>query len=187
MNKFNLPFLGLIFFLITHSVSGQKIFLKADDLTNGASTIDRYSDYAEISSLQFGGSSTMSLTQGTGGGVGKSDFREIIITKNVDISSNKFLDKMAKGQFISLIEIVSTINSGGPKVVHKIELKDAYVTNISSSTVQGCTGNCPAIAESYSFKYRAIRITTFSVNSNGSVVANPDPFVFNVVTNTSTF
>jgi len=187
MNKFYLPFIGLIFCFVTHSVSAQRIFLKADALTSGASTVDRFTDYTEISSFQLGGSATVSLTQGTGGGVGKPDFTDITVTKNVDISSNRFINKMARGQIISLIEIASTINSGGLKVVHKIELKDAYVTSVASSTVQGCTGNCPAIAESYSFKYKAIRITTYTVNSNGSVTANPDPFVFNVVTNTSTF
>jgi len=185
MNKFYITILGLVSFLIANSASAQKIFLKADDLTKGASKVAGYLDYAEITSLQFGASFDRSWKT-TGAPTGKPNFKDIIITKNVDISSNRFLDKLIKGTTVGLIEIVSTTNDGSDiNVVHKIELKDSYITNVSSSTVQGCTGNCPAIAESYELVYRAIRITTYTVDSAGKTVQTVA--TYNVAMNNTTF
>ena len=181
MKKFYLLFTGLIFCLFTSSVYAQKIFMKADDLTNGASKEAGYLNYTELSSLQFGVSAATTFS-----GVGAPIPDQITVTKNVDISSNKFLNKIFGGDEVTLLEIVSLVPSGnGFVVAHKIELKDAYFADISSATVQGCVSGCPAIAESYKMTFRAIRITTYSVNSSG--VLAPNVFNYNVQAKTFTF
>jgi len=187
MNKFYLILIGFIFCLLTHSVSAQSIFLKADALTTGASKEKTYTNYAEITSLQFGVSAESSWIRGENPSVGNANFQHVTITKNVDVSSTKFLQKIATGTKIDLIEIVSTGNVGVNtlEVVHKVELKDAYVTNVSSSGIKECTGDCPAIAESYEFVFKAIRITTYTFDNKGKAIESV--FVYNVALNNSTF
>jgi len=187
MNKFYLSLLGLICCLLVHSVSAQDIFLKADALTVGASREKGYTNYAEISSLQFGISAESSWIRGGEPSVDNANFKKITITKNVDVSSTKFMQKIAFGVPIDLIEIVSTgsIGMNVREVLHKIELKDAYVTNFSTSGIQGCASGCPAIAESYEFIYRAIRVTTYVYDDKSRPTTSV--FTYNVAENNSTF
>lgn len=188
MNKFYLSLLGLICCLLAHSVSAQDILLKADALTQGAGRIRDYANYAHVTSVQFGISAETSWTKGGGASVGKPNFKNITITKNSDVSSGKFMQKIAMGTGIDLIEILSVGNVGADRqeIVHKVELKDAYVTNVSSSEVEGCAeGGCPSIAESYEFVYKAIRITTYTYDDKGK--ATTTVFTYNVALNNSTF
>lgn len=183
MKKICLPVAVLLYFFLSSSAFAQKIYLKADPFTNGGSQLDGFADYVEISSLQFGIIAPAII----GGGAGKVTLKNIIVTKNVDISSGKFMNNLARGRHIPLVEIVNVLSTTfQPQVLHKIELKNALITDISSSAVPDCPGNCPAIAESYTIIYDAIRITTYTMNENGSTTAG-EPFVFNQVLGSSTF
>lgn len=180
MNRCYLRFGWIAFFLVAYTASAQKIMLKADALTTGASTVRGYTNYSEITSVQFGVDAETSYLKGTGPAVGKPTVREVTITKYVDVSSNKLWSKITAGIHTSLVEIVS-LSDPDLELMHKIELKDAFVTSISASNVTGCTQGCPSIAESYKFVFKAIRITTYSRNGQGTLV--PSVFVYNVAKN----
>lgn len=166
MKKFCLPFIGLFFCLLTNSVFAQKtIYLRAGNvqtnnyLTVGVGKAKEYSNYAEISSLQFG-IQAISSTQSP---IGKPDLKDIIFTKSFDASSNKFMQAVTHNGVIPDIEILTTMtNESKIVVVHKIELKDVVITDISSSAVPGCLVNCPAVVESYTIAYRSIKTTTYT-------------------------
>lgn len=182
MKKFCLSIIGLFFCLLTSTVSAQKIYLKAGDLTANASEDEVYFNYTELSSLQFG--ITRDANYAFGGlSKGITKLKEIIFTKNVDISSNKFVDNLIGARGIPSIEIITTIpDKSAIKVVQKIELKDAFFRDISSVVVPGCSGDCPAIAESYRIEFNAIRVTTYRANGVSDVI-----FVYNQNRNDDTF
>ncbi|WP_221392137.1 type VI secretion system tube protein Hcp [Dyadobacter sp. NIV53] len=166
----------------TSRVTGQGLFLKAGELTAGASQNDTYQDYAEIHSFQFGTMIDVNITGGTGSGVGKPSATKVVVTKSVDVSSSKLLQKQLMGQIIPEIEIISTNFNG--TIVHKIQLKDVYISDVATSGA-ACSGGCPA-SETLSLVYTAIKITTYTMNPNGSVT--PDtPVMFNFRTITQTY
>jgi type VI secretion system secreted protein Hcp len=187
MKKMYLFFLGLLLCMLGNVAVAQQMFMKAGNLTANGSNIDQFRNYVPITSLQFGLTST-SLSSGPGAGQApRPDFKEIVFTKNVDISSNRILQTVATGKLIPLVEFVSTFTANGQQeIVYKIELKNVSITNVASSSVPGCSGGCPAVAESYSFDYSAIRITTYNVGNDGSVTAN-DPFSYDLVKLTTNF
>lgn len=178
----NLYSLTILFFLVASVASGQDIYLKADGLTDQAGPSGDYFNYSSISSCQLG----LSAEPGTKNGApapGLPVFDRVIITKNVDLASNKLLTLVTLPRGIETMEIIHTQNrEGSSSVVHKIELKDVIIAKISTSTIQGCEGGCPAIAESYELVYTAIRITTYSQDGSGKWGENPTKFVWNVAT-----
>ena len=180
MKKIYAHVLGFILCMLTTTAFSQQIYLRADNLTDRAGYTEQFKNYVEITSFQFGVDAPVT-TGKSGPSPSKPVFREVIITKYSDISSNKLIEKVALGRPIAKLEIVSTANIEGENVVvHKVELTEAYITEIASSTVSGCTGNCPTIAESYKFYFKTIKITTYSVDERGSVTANA-PFEYNTL------
>ncbi|MBE9463281.1 type VI secretion system tube protein Hcp [Dyadobacter subterraneus] len=174
-----LPFL----FLNVDAAFAQHIFLKAGELTAKGSLIKGYENYIEITGVQFGAEAESSYTKGGGASVGKPSFDVISITKNVDKLSNELLKNIAAGKSIPLIEIATTARpqQGSELVVHKIELKNVFVTKISDASA-GCD-DCGTLAESVSFVYKAIRITTYSQDAKTGVFsANPNPFELDIPT-----
>lgn len=185
----NLYLLLIVFCLAASNVCAQDIFLKADNITDGAGPSGTYLNYSVISSRQFGVTAESSWLKGGGASVGKAQFNQIVITKGVDVASNKLLPLIAQGKSIPNMEIVSTAdNNGQTQVVNKIELKGVYITKITSSTVEGCTDGCPGIAESYEMVYKAIRITTYSQDrKTGKWTANPTQFAWDVASMDDSF
>lgn len=179
----NLYFLFILFCLVTSNVFAQDIYFKADNITNNAGPSGPYLNYSIISSRQLGVSAETSWTKGGGASVGKAFFDQIVITKRADIASNKIMALIAQGKSMANVEIVNTVTNGpgGIQVVNKIELKDVYITKITSSTVEGCADGCPGIAESYEMVYKAIRITTYSQDQKTlKWTANPVQFIWNI-------
>ena len=185
----NLYLFLIVFCLAASNVCAQDIFLKADNITDGAGPTGTYSNYSVISSRQFGVTAESTWLKGTGASVGKPLFNQIVITKGVDLASNKLLPFIAQGKSIPNMEIVSTVASGGHlQVVNKIELKSVFITKITSSTVEGCTDGCPGIAESYEMVYKAIRITTYSQDRKTEKwTANPTQFAWDVASMDDSF
>lgn len=190
MKKLLLPFATLVFCLFAQHISAQKLFLKADALTNNGDADTGFRDYVVITSRQLGGAAETTIS----GGIprpGKPDFQNLVITKHSDMLSNKLWTLMSKGTHINDMEIVSTAlsqNGSSRVVTNKIELKDVYVTGIASSAAQGdCEAGCNGISESYKLAYAAIKITTYTLNNTGKWIADSSPFMYNVANGRSEF
>jgi len=187
MKKFYFSVIGLVLFLFTSFASAQDIYMQVGILTAGAGTGTNpaYKDFTRISSIQFGAANSGTITGG-GAGAGKASFRDIVITKNINISSTKFLQALAKGSHIARVAIVTTGHDrdGQEYVAHKMEFEDVLFTEASSSQIEGCPGNCPGIAESFKFTYGTIKITTYGANSKGDVAVT-GVFDWNVAENIS--
>jgi type VI secretion system Hcp family effector len=176
-------FIGSLFIcLLSCSVYAQSIFLKVDDFTQNLGLNSQFVDYTELTSVQYGLQAEVSLLASPGPLAGKPKFGEIIITKNIDGLSNYIMNAMVRGIDFENMEIVATRGdgNGGLATMHKVELKNVYVTDFQTSSVEGCEGNCPSIAESVKFVYEAIRITTYKLNRNGNAVADDFKFEYNV-------
>lgn len=189
MKKTSFMAVCTLLIVLANPLFAQHMFLSAGTFTTKGSIYRNFENYVEISSVQYGVDAETSYNLGGGAAVGRPTFREMVVTKNVDILSNELLRRITTGKSIPLIEIVTTQNTdAGEKVAHKIELKDVFVTDVSDAGVEGCTGNCGGLAESVKLVYKAIRITTYSINPvNGQIQANPNPFIYNVVDRVAEF
>jgi len=188
MKKLSFSFLLFfsLLFLQVSSAFAQHIYLKAGDLTIKGSLVKGFENYVEITGVQFGAEAESSFTKGGGASIGKPIFYVIAITKSVDKLSNEFLKNLALGRAIPLIEIATTRRTDqGDRVGHKIELKNVFITKISDASA-GCD-ECGTLAESVEFVYKAIRITTYSIDSRGVLTENANPFEFDVATMTQNF
>lgn len=178
MKKFLLPIVTLIFCLFAHSIVAQQLYWKVGPLTQNAGADPAFRNYVEITSRQMG----ITAEVRTSGGAGAPVFQNVVITKYADILSNKLMTQMVKGLPIAEMEIVSTAPSGqgGRVVMNKIELKEVYVTSVTNSAVEGCEGACDQVAESYKLDFRAIKITTYTLNrSTEKWVEDLNPFMYN--------
>lgn len=148
------------------------IYLKADNLTQGVGQTTGFQNYIQLSSLQYGLSNP--APTGSGAGAGKASFSDLTITKTVDLSSTKLMLTLTKGTAIQNLEILFTKDLGGksPTTLYKIELFNAFVTSYSVSSIPECTSNCPNVAESLSFAYQKIKVTTYTQSPGGQVAAN---------------
>ncbi|MCF0056357.1 type VI secretion system tube protein Hcp [Dyadobacter sp. CY356] len=189
MKKFSVFVFFSFLFLQNNTVYAQHIFLKAGDLTLKGSLFTNYENYVELTGVQLGADAEVSVIKGAGAAVGKANFDAIVITKSVDILSNELMRNIAAGKSIPLIEIITTNKVGQvERVAHKIELKNVFVTKIANASAEACPGDCGTVAESVSFVYKAIRITTYSIDSKtGAFVANPNPFELDISSMTATF
>lgn len=162
----------------------QDIYLKADDLTKDGSTINKFKDYVQLSSVQYGISNPAPTGAGTGAGAGKPNFSEITVSKTVDLSSTKLMLNLTRDTVIQNLEIIFTKNSGGNQGVtlYKIELFNAFVTSFSFSSIPDCSGGCPG-AESLSFAYQKIKVTTYTQSPDGRVAPNPVVFSWDLKAN----
>jgi type VI secretion system Hcp family effector len=189
MKKVSFTALSILLSVFATPLFAQHLFLSAGSFTNKGSMFRGFENYVEISGVQYSVESASSYSAPSGPAAAKATFNEVVVTKNVDILSNELLRRISSGKTIPLIEILTTKTSESEEtVVHKIELKDVYISNVSNAGVEGCTGNCGGLAESVKLVYKAIRITTYSIKpSTGAAVANENPFIFDVVNRTSTF
>jgi type VI protein secretion system component Hcp len=181
MKKHYPLFCALILCLFSIAASAQKMYLKADYLTENLGQDRDFEDYVNITSLQYGMTAATTILKGGSPSVGKPQFGEVIVTKSADALSGKEMEYLALGKHFDNVEIVNTMTDGLGKirVMYKVELQDAFVTDVSTSSVPGCNGNCPSASESLKLVFKAIRVTTYYINSRGEVKANPS-FVFNV-------
>lgn len=184
----NLYLFSIVLCLLANHVSAQQIYFKAT-ASNGiitalASTSKDYTNYSELSSSQLGFSAEPSSGPG-GTRPGQPVFDKIVITKNSDIATTKLMPYLTNGNAIRDVEIVTTRrdDNGGMLPTYKIELKDVFITDISTSS----TNECACFSESYEMKYNAIRITTYSTDNKGKTVENPVKFMWDIEKNKADF
>jgi type VI protein secretion system component Hcp len=184
MKKIYFLFLLSFSCFLSNTLSAQKVLLRIDGLTNNGSTIEGFTNFVEISGVQY------NIVNGNPYPAdrpvqGRATFGEVSITKRSDQISTTQLTNIALGKAIPKLEIAMTVQDqrGGYQVIQKIELNDVYVTSVKHVAVEGCPEGC-GLAESVTLAYRQIRVTLYRLNNNGSVVTNnPGIFSFDVNTN----
>jgi type VI protein secretion system component Hcp len=183
-----LMFLVMLGYSLVNNVSAQSIFLKAGveatlnlgQLTANASPAapSEFRDYSKITSVQFGLSRPAVLGP-EGITLGRPTYSQMTITKGVDAASAKLMQVNIQGSFIDLIEIVYTA-AGSNAVLYKVEVFEPFLSNYSISSVPGCSDGCPDVAESFTLTFTTMKVTTYSANSGGAIVANVPSFLYTI-------
>lgn len=169
--KKHLQYFGaLLLCCLLSSAKGQEIVLKAGDLTEDLGILKGYPDYTPLSSFQVGIQAETSWTKGGGASVGKPNPLAIEITKAVDAFSNQLAFYITTGKAFPTIEILWLMpnTKGDWSVAQKIELTGAFITEVMNSSAEGCTSNCPLIAESYKMVYKTIKRTIYKPDKDGN-------------------
>lgn len=134
-------------------------------------TVDMNS-YIQVSSLQYDTEQTLNIgSQSSGAGAGKIAFNPLTITKIVDQASGPLFTAMALGQAYQTVEFIFVRSSGGSgtvDVIYKLTLKLAAVKKISIGSVD-CSSGCTGLAESVSFEYGGLIMTTYTQSKTGQI------------------
>jgi type VI protein secretion system component Hcp len=184
----NLYFFFIALCLLASNVSAQQIYFKATTsntiLTTGATLSKDFANYSELLSSQLGFSNEVALEVG-GPSSSRPVFDKLTITKYADLATTKLMPFVATGNSIANVEIISTRSDdrGAPVITYKVELKDVFLTKLSTSAI----ADCACYSESYEMVYKAIRITTYSIDKSGKSTENPVKFVWNVETDRAEF
>lgn len=148
-----------LMFVMTNAYASYDYFIKIDSI-EGEST-QNHPGEIEISSFSWG------MTQygdPTGSGVssGKASFSDLTVTKQVDKTSPKLVDKAALGELIK--EVKFTAKESGTVWTHSyvITLEDAMISSIS---VSGDSSG--ELMENVSFNYGKISIEYITQTPDG--------------------
>lgn len=196
MKKQYIVLIGFLICFCSSTVFSQEIYVKVvrDNnngvLTQGASPdapTSALRDYTRITSLQYGMENGATIGSG-GAGAGKTRFDDLTITKTVDLSSTRLMQALAVGNVLELVEILYVkTDSRNTFTIYKVELGNAILNKNLVNSIPDCNNGCPNVAESFSFTYAKIRVTTYTQNPNGTITPNPNPFVWDQTKNTPTF
>jgi type VI secretion system secreted protein Hcp len=110
-------------------------YLQIDGI-KGESTEDQHKDWIEVLSFDHGISQPTSATRSSAGGAttGASQHGDIMITKNVDLSSPKLLSAVSMGNHFKTAKLEFMRQSGASKVKYlTINLGEVLISAVHSS------------------------------------------------------
>lgn len=141
-------------------------FLKIDSIP-GESTDSKHKDELEIESWSFGATNLGSMGRGGGGGTGKADFADLVLTKYCDKATPKLLKAVAEGQHIKsmLLTCRKASGAGGQVEYLKVTLTDVMIAGYSSSAANGS----PIPHESITLNYGVIKYEYAPQKGDGSL------------------
>lgn len=147
--------------------------LKGDSVAKG------HQDDADVLEFAWGASQSGTTHTGGGGGAGKASVQDLSITKYLDSMSVGLETALFKGSHLASVVLRSYTPSGGSPVPYlTYELSGVIVT----SYVIAGSGGEDRLAETVTFNFAKIKISTYKQNPNGTVNA-PVSVTFDVAQN----
>ena len=159
--------------------SADNIYLRYGDI-NGDVVGGDYNEAIAIASFQWGLSRQVSF-DGLQPEIGKAQSGGVSLSKLLDSSSTRLAMEalIGKGENAT-IEFTQTTKTTNPEQLYmKLELCNAYVTSLSTSS----GGDRPA--ESLGLAFEAFRLMYFKVNEDGSLSGSFDTDWWNFSTNSA--
>ena len=142
------------------------IFVKFDGI-DGESTEARHTKWSDVLSVSEGISRPDTGTAGSTRTRGAAQYKDIVISKELDKASVKLREALALGRVIPTVEIEVTATYGGARVTYfKYELKNVLI----SSFQMDASGNDQAgpPVESVSLNFEEITITYTEYDDAGA-------------------
>ncbi|HOC10137.1 MULTISPECIES: type VI secretion system tube protein Hcp [Thermomonas] len=136
------------------------IFMKIDGI-DGESADAKHKGEIDVLAWSVGATNSGSMAYGGGGGTGKVAFQDLSITKRIDKSSPKMMEKCADGTHIKKAVLIARKQGGQQMDYVKITLSDLLVSSISMSG----SGDD---SETVSFNYGHIEYTYTAQKQDGS-------------------
>jgi len=132
----------------------------------------------DVLSWRWGASNAGSFHAGGGGGAGKANFNDILITRHVDKASPALLNALARGSHIPLAKILMRKAGEGQQKYLEIQMRKVLVTSISS----GAFGHELRLVENITLNFAAIHFEYFVQNEKG-VTASAGVFNWDIAGN----
>jgi type VI secretion system secreted protein Hcp len=125
------------------------IFLKLGDI-KGESQDDKHKDEIDVLTWSWGVSQPGSMHTGGGGGMGKANFSDLVITHHVDKAHPVLLKSCATAEHLK--EATLTLRKAGktPQEFFTIKMNDVMVTSVQPSGNGGEGGHTSTITLQFS-------------------------------------
>ena len=120
----------------------------------------------DVLAFSWGLSNTGTAHPGTGGGAGKTEVQDIVITKPMDVSSPKLQFFTANGRHLATGAITATDSRGNS--IFTYELEDILVVGVSI----GVTPTDDQITENVTFSFSKVRLTFGASSFSWDIGAN---------------
>ena len=129
----------------------------------GESKDEAFKNKIDIDSWSFGCTNAGSMGRGGGGGSGKADFQDLMVTKQIDAASHELLKSVASGKHFPKA-IISCRKAGGEKqhTYLVITMEDVFCSSFQTSGA----GQLPI--ESFSLNYAKIKYEYKEQTKQGS-------------------
>lgn len=156
---------GLALFFTVSTAFAQGIFLEIPLQLNTSGVPGGTTTEVKLTSIDYGieNRTTVGSTPG-GAGAARTVFNELLITKQVDVSSIFLQKTLSAGIHFPVIKLnfYRAGASGARELVYQILVKTAFITKYSASGTEGCSGGCPGLSESIAIAYGALVVTDYS-------------------------
>jgi len=145
------------------ALGADEIFLRLDGIT-GSATAPGYQNEIVLSSYSQAFSNGASASSGSGAGTSKLTCGEIVVTKNIDMSSPRLIGSVVTGSHIASGDIYfdSSRGYGTPVQTYHVALTDVLVTEIRQKdhTPEG-------VMEQVTLSARQFKFTFTPASANG--------------------
>jgi type VI secretion system secreted protein Hcp len=156
------------------------MFIKIDDI-KGESTDAKHADEIDILSFTWGMTQTGTAQVGRGGGAGKVQVNDLVITKCVDRSSPILLKQCCSGKHMKTAVMVVRKAGGTPLEFVKITMEDLIISAVN----HGGSGTDDKLTENVTLNFARVKFEYVPQKKDGSGDASI-PMGWDIAGNTET-
>lgn len=128
------------------------MYMRVDGVT-GESKDANHKGWIDIQSYSWGAAQPGSMSTGSGGGIGKVSFNDLMVETFMDKAAPAVLKYCANGRHLPKVEI-SVCKAGGTQIEYlRITLSEVLVTSV----LQGADKGSEAVKVSYAFQAAKVR------------------------------
>ncbi|ANB74045.1 type VI secretion system secreted protein Hcp [Burkholderia sp. GAS332] len=128
------------------------MYMRVDGVT-GESKDANHKGWTDIQSYSWGAAQPGSMATGSGGGIGKVSFNDLLVETFIDKAAPAVLKFCANGKHLPKVEI-SVCKAGGSQIEYlRITLSEVLVTSVQ----QGAAKGSEAVNVTYAFQAAKVR------------------------------
>lgn len=138
------------------------MFLRIDGI-QGESQNDKHKGWVDIESYSWGAVQSTNLALGSGGGVGKVQYKDLTVTANLDKATPAISHFLSSGKHIPKVEL-SLCKAGGQQMeYYRITLENAMLTHVMHNAFHN--SDSPKI--SYQFQAEQVKQSYWEQTTSG--------------------
>ncbi|MEC7761519.1 MAG: type VI secretion system tube protein Hcp [Pseudomonadota bacterium] len=141
-------------------------FLKLENGIKGEAQDDKYRDWIDILSWNWGMHQSGTTHLGMGGGGGKVDVRDITVTKYVDAATHDLIQRCCSGEHITSGQLIVRKSGGAAPIDYlKIDMEDIMITNYQTG---GMKDGLDRVQETLELNFRRFQVTYTKQEASGA-------------------
>ncbi len=155
--------LGLVSSPVPAQAAGGDAFMRVDGI-EGEATERNHAKWSNIASFSWGATNSGGLAMGGGGGAGKVQFNQVMVTKTIDKATPKLAQVLAEGRHLAKVEFDFTRGGRAEFAYLKVTLMDVTV---STETIAVASAADPGV-EHVGFNFAKVEIEYKEQKADGS-------------------